>query len=127
VVVQQYEIIYELIEDLTRQVVEMLTPEVLRTDLGRAKVLAIFRTEKDKMIIGGNVAEGKIKEGAEFEIKRGEEIVGKGAVLELQQSKIKSKEVLRGSEFGSSVKTTSKIEVGDVLVIFEETIRKKTL
>ncbi|MEJ0021699.1 MAG: translation initiation factor IF-2 [Candidatus Doudnabacteria bacterium] len=127
VVVQQYDIIYELIEDLTRQVVEMLTPEVLRTDLGRAKVLAIFRTEKDKMIIGGNVAEGKIKDGAEFEIKRGDEMVGKGQVLELQQNKIKTREVLHGSEFGSSVKTSNKIEAGDVLVMFEETIRKKTL
>ena len=127
VIVQQYDIIYELIEDLTKQVVEMLTPEVLRTDLGRAKILAIFRTEKDKMIVGGNVAEGKIKDNAEFEIKRGEEIVGKGQVLELQQNKIKSREVLRGSEFGSSVKTSAKIEAGDVLVLFEETIRKKTL
>ncbi|MEO8065869.1 MAG: translation initiation factor IF-2 [Candidatus Doudnabacteria bacterium] len=127
VVVQQYDIIYELIEDLTRQVVEMLTPEVLRTDMGRAKILAIFRTEKDKMIIGGNVAEGKIKNGAKFEIKRGDEIVGSGEVLELQQSKVKSNEVLRGSEFGSSVKTSVKVEVGDVLVIFEETVRKRSL
>lgn len=127
VVIQQYDIIYELIEDLTRQVVEMLTPEVLRTDLGRAKILGIFRTEKDKMIIGGNVVEGKIKDGAQFEIKRGDEIVGTGQILQLQQNKIVSKEVLRGSEFGSSVKTSAKIEVGDVLVIFEETVRKKTL
>lgn len=127
VVVQQYDIIYELIEDLTRQVVEMLTPEVLRTDLGRAKILGIFRTEKEKMIIGGTVAEGKIKDGAEFEIKRGEEIVGKGAITELQQNKVKTREVLHGTEFGSSVKTSAKIEVGDVLIIFEETVRKRSL
>lgn len=127
VVVQQYDIIYELIEDLTRQVVEMLTPEVLRTELGRVKILAIFRTEKDKMIIGGNVAEGKIKDNSQFEIKRGDDIKGKGQVLELQQNKIKAGEVLRGSEFGSSVKTSDKIEVGDVLIVFEETVRKKTL
>ncbi len=127
VTVQLYDIIYELLEDLTRQVVEMLTPEVLRTDLGRVKILAIFRTEKEKMIIGGNVAEGKIKDGAQFEIKRGEEIVGTGQILELQQNKIKSNEVLRGTEFGTSVKTSAKIEAGDVLVVFEETVRKKTL
>jgi translation initiation factor IF-2 len=127
VTVQIYDIIYELIEDLTHQVVEMLTPEVLRTDLGRAKILAIFRTEKDKMIVGGTVAEGKIKDNAQFEIKRGDDIVGKGNVLELQQSKIKAKEVLRGSEFGMSVKTSVKIEDGDILVMFEETVKKKTL
>ena len=69
----------------------------------------------------------KALDDVSFEIKRGEEIVGKGQVLELQQNKIKSREVLRGSEFGSSVKTSAKIEAGDVLVLFEETIRKKTL
>lgn len=125
--VQIYDVIYELLEDLTRQVVDMLTPEVLRTELGRAKILAIFRTEKDKMIIGGSVAEGKIKQDAQFEIKRGDIIVGKGQVLELQQNKIKSNEVLRGSEFGASIKGLVKIEVSDVLVLFEETVRKKTL
>ena len=127
VTVQLYNIIYELVEDLTREVVDMLTPEVLRTDLGRAKILAIFRTEKDRMIIGGSVAEGKVKDGAEFEIKRGEEILGRGRIRELQQSKVKTKEVLQGTEFGMSVETTTKILEGDVLVVFEETVKKKTL
>jgi translation initiation factor IF-2 len=127
VTVQLYDIIYELLEDLTKQVVDMLTPEVLRTDLGRAKILAVFRTEKDKMIVGGEVAEGKIKDNAQFEIKRGEEIVGKGNVLELQQSKISTKEVLRGSEFGVTVKSSVKIEAGDILVMFEEIVKKKSL
>ena len=125
--VQLYDIIYELVEDLTKQVVDMMTPEVLRSDLGRAKILGIFRTEKERMVIGGNVAEGKIKDNAQFEIKRGDEIVGKGQVLELQQNKIKAKEVMQPSEFGASVKTNAKVEVGDVLIFFEESTKKKTL
>jgi translation initiation factor IF-2 len=127
VTIQIYDIIYELVEDLTRQVVEMLTPEVLRTDLGRVKILGIFRTEKDRQIIGGNVAEGKIKDGAGFEIKRGDELAGKGQVLQLQQSKIAAKEVLKGSEFGASVKASAKILEGDVLVVYEESVRKRSL
>ena len=79
------------------------------------------------MIIGGSVAEGKVKDGAEFEIKRGEEILGRGRIRELQQSKVKTKEVLQGTEFGMSVETTTKILEGDVLVVFEETVKKKTL
>ncbi|HYE22688.1 MAG TPA: translation initiation factor IF-2 [Verrucomicrobiae bacterium] len=125
--VRLYDIIYELIEDLTKQVVEMMTPEVLRTDLGRAKILAVFRTEKEKMIVGGTVAEGKIKDGSLFEIKRGEEIVGNGKILELQQNKIKTKEVLKGTEFGMSVKADPKIVDGDILIVYEESVRKKTL
>jgi translation initiation factor IF-2 len=125
--VQMYDIIYELVEDLTRQVIDMLTPEVMRTDLGRVKILAVFRTEKDKMIVGGTVAEGKIKDKADVEIKRGEEIVGKGKITELQQNKIKSPEVLRGSEFGVSVKTTTNILEGDILIVYEESVRKRNL
>jgi hypothetical protein len=34
---------------------------------------------------------------------------------------------MRGSEFGLSVKGTAKIEEGDVLVFFEETVKKKTI
>lgn len=125
--IQMYDVIYELVEDLTRQVVEMMTPEIIRTDLGRAKILAVFRTEKEKMIIGGTVTEGKIKDQSEADIKRGDEIVGKGQVIELQQSKIKTKEVLKGSEFGLALKTSTKIEEGDVLVFYEESVRKKSL
>lgn len=125
--VQLYDIIYELVEDLTRQVIDMLTPEVMRTDLGRAKILAVFRTEKDKMIVGGTVAEGKIKDKAFVEIKRGEQIVGRGQITELQQSKVKSNEVLRGTEFGVSVKTTTNILEGDILIVYEEFVRKRNL
>src|SRR5258708_24164749 len=99
----------------------MLTPEVLRTDLGTAKILAIFRTEKNRMIVGGTVAEGKIPDNAQFEIKRGARIVGKGQMEDLQQNKIKANAVLRGSEFGMSVNTSDKIETVDILAMFEET------
>jgi len=125
--VQMYDIIYELVEDLTRQVVEMMTPEIIRTDIGRAKVLAVFRTEKDKMIVGGTVAEGKLRDNAQIEIQRGEQTVGTATVLELQQNKIKTKEILKGYEFGISLKTETKIEAGDILAVYEESVRKKTL
>lgn len=125
--VRMYDVIYELVEDLTKQLVDMLTPEVLRTDLGKAKVLAIFRTEKDKMIIGGAVLEGKLKENATVDIKRGDEIIGKATILELQQNKVKTKEVLKGFEFGLSLKTTSKIFEHDLLIPYEEIVRKRSL
>lgn len=125
--VRLYDIIYELVEELTKQVVDLLTPEILRTDLGRAKILAIFRTEKASMIVGGSVLEGKMKDNAQVEIKRGDEIIGRGVVTELQQNKLKTKEVLKGFEFGVLIKTPVKIQEGDLLIPFEETVRKRSL
>jgi len=127
VAVQLYNVIYELVEDLTKQVVDMMTPEVMRTELGRVKILAIFRTEKEKMIVGGSVAEGKIRDKSKIEIKRGDEIVGTGEITELQQNKTKTSEVIEGSEFGVSIKTKTNILEGDVLVVFEEIVKKKSL
>jgi len=125
--IQLYDIIYELIEDVTQQVVSMMTPEIVRADIGRAKILAVFRTEKEKQIVGGTVVEGKIKEGSGIEIKRGDDIIGKAVILELQQNKSKAKEVMNGFEFGISLKTNTRIEEGDLLVVFEETVKKKSI
>ncbi|MBI3952645.1 MAG: translation initiation factor IF-2 [Candidatus Doudnabacteria bacterium] len=122
-----YDIIYELVEDLTKQIVDMMTPEVVRTEIGSAKILAVFRSEKDRMIVGGSVIEGKIKDSALVEIKRLDQILGRGQILELQQNKAKVKEVLQGFEFGVSIKTDVKISDGDILRLFEESIKKRTL
>lgn len=125
--VQLYDIIYELVEDITQTVVSMMTPEIVRADIGRAKILAVFRSEKERQIVGGTVAEGKIKDQSGIEIKRGDEIVGTAQIIELQQNKTKTREVLQGFEFGINLKTNTKIHDGDVLVIFEETVKKKTI
>jgi translation initiation factor IF-2 len=127
IAVQLYDIIYELVEDITQLAVSMMTPEVIRGDIGRGKILAIFRTEKEKQIVGGSVADGKIKDNASVEIKRGDEVIGTAEVVELQQNKMKTKEVLNGFEFGVNLKTSTKIQAGDVLVFFEETVKKKTI
>jgi translation initiation factor IF-2 len=125
--VQLYDIIYELVEDITQQVVSMMTPEVVRADIGRGKILAVFRTEKEKQIVGGSVVDGKIKEGSGVEIKREDAVIGTAEIIELQQNRMKTKEVLNGFEFGINLKTPTKIQVGDLLVFFEETVKKKTI
>lgn len=127
VVIRQYDVIYELIEDLTKQVVDMMTPEVVRTDLGKAKILAVFRTEKDQMIVGGSVIEGAVNSDALIEIKRGGEVIGIGKIISLQQNRIEVNEVSKGLEFGVSIKTEVKLEEGDLLIAYSEVVKKRTL
>lgn len=127
VAVDSYEVIYELIEDITTAVVALFTPEYERHTIGRGKVLAIFRTEKDQMIIGGKVEEGELRKDKLISVWRGEAELGRGEIADLQQSKVATKEVSRGTEFGMKLKTTVKIKEGDVLECFEETLKQKTL
>lgn len=123
---QQYDIIYELLENLTETLLKMMPIQIIEEILGRAKIKAVFRTEKDEQIIGGEVAEGRIVDKKKFRIWRSKVQVGTGKIEELQQSKVEVSEVKVGSEFGLKVKTSAAILVGDVLEVFDESVKKKT-
>jgi translation initiation factor IF-2 len=127
VIVDTYDVIYELLEDITSAVIKMFTPELEKHTLGKAKVLAIFMTEKGQMIVGGRCEEGEIKKNSHITVWRADAELGRGEILELQQSKVMSKSVAAGEEFGMKIKTPVKILVGDVLESFEEKIKQKTL
>ena len=59
-------------------------------------------------------------------IREGVEL-GRATIEELQQSKVMSKNVNKGEEFGIKLKTNLKILAGDILESFEEKIKQKTL
>ncbi|MEK7161740.1 MAG: translation initiation factor IF-2 [Patescibacteria group bacterium] len=127
VVVDSYDVIYELLEDITSAVIKMFTPELEKISNGKAKVLAIFRTEKGIMIVGGKVEEGELKKNSQIMILRDGVELGLAEIMELQQTKVSSKTVNRNEEFGIKLKTTIKLLEGDVLESFEEKIKQKTL
>jgi translation initiation factor IF-2 len=127
VVIDSYEVIYELIEDVTSAVIKMFTPELEKHSFGKAKILQVFRTEKGVMIVGGKVEEGELKKQSQIMVLREGVELGRGDIMELQQSKVMSKNVANGEEFGIKLKTHVKIMAGDVLESFEEKIKQKTL
>lgn len=121
------EIIYELIDNVKKEMNEMLPPEIKRMDLGRAKILKLFKKEGMKQIIGGRVEEGTITKGAKADIKRFKEVIGQGTILELQHNKQIENQVEKGSEFGILIESKTAIEAGDVLDIYQEDLIKRTL
>ena len=122
-----YQVIYELTEDITQAVLKLVLPEVEEVLVGRAKVLAVFRTERDQMIIGGVVKKGKMIVDRKVKIFREEKLLGKGKIVELQQNKQPAREVGESSEFGMKISTSVKIQKGDILEIVEERMKEKKL
>ncbi len=109
--------------DLAQRVVhdqELVRPEIERVDLGRLKVLAIFRTEAKSMIVGGRVLDGLIKPTALVEITREKEIISTGQLAGLQSGKIDTDQVEAGQECGVRFEGKPLIEEGDILVCYEE-------
>ncbi len=125
--IKTFEIIYELVEEVRRGLTRLLEPEIVREDLGKMKVIAIFRKEKSRMIVGGKVISGRVENRASVNIIRNEEKIGKGRVIQLQCNKKDVPEVEKGKEAGILFEGDTVIEEGDVLELYKEEKKKREI
>lgn len=125
--IKSFKIIYELVQDIKNKMSAQLAPEIVREDLGRLNVLAIFKTGKHDMIVGGRVTEGKIAKKFFIEVKRGSEIIGGGKLANLQQNKANVEEVGHGNECGITFEGDARIKEGDTLIVYKEEEKRRAL
>ncbi len=125
--IKTYRVIYELIEEIKKRLEKMLPEDIVRTDLGRLKVLAVFKTGKGDMIVGGKVVSGKMMNGESIEVVRDDKILGRGKLSNLQQNKVNVDEVKQGLECGITFLGDVKIKEADTLICFHEEVVKKKL
>jgi translation initiation factor IF-2 len=116
----RYDVIYDLINWVKAELEKMLDQEKIVTEIGNLKVLAIFRTDKGAMTIGGRVEEGKLKKDCFARVKRAKEIIGTGKIISCQSGSQQVKEVPGGSECGLRFEGKIKVEVDDVLEFYTE-------
>lgn len=125
--IKSFNIIYKLVEAVKTEMAALLPPEIIRTDHGRLSVLAVFKTGKHDMIVGGRVSEGKMVRGSLIEVKRGDEIIGSGKMGNLQRNKENADEVGQGNECGVVFDGNVKIAVGDTLLCYKIEEKLRTL
>ncbi|MGW8185118.1 MAG: translation initiation factor IF-2 [Candidatus Moraniibacteriota bacterium] len=126
VTIKPFNVIYELVEVVKEDMADLLPPEIVRTDFGRMKILAIFKNGKTEMIVGGKVIEGKIVKKSLIEVRRDKEVIGTGVLENLQQNKKATEEVKSGNECGVTFAGGTRLMVDDVLYSYkEEEVRRK--
>jgi translation initiation factor IF-2 len=123
----QFKIIYDLLDYIKEELVKLLNPEKITTELGKIRVIAVFRTEKNSMIVGGRVESGKIVKDARVRVMRNGEAIGAGKLSQLQIAKQVMNEVPEGSECGVTFEGKLKLEMGDILEAYKEEIKEKKL
>lgn len=116
----RFEVIYDLINWVKAELETMLEHEKITKEIGRFKIVAIFRSDKQSMIVGGRVEDGKVMADSLARVKRGGEIVGSGKITKVKSGKQEVKEVPSGSECGLQFEGKIKLEEGDVLEIYSE-------
>jgi len=123
----EYKIIYDLIDYVKDELEKLLNPEKFVTEVGSFKMTDIFRTDKNKMIVGGRVASGKLEKNCKVRVKRKGEQIGHGNISQLQSGKQEVNEVPEGNECGLSFEGKEKLEIGDVLECYKEETKVKKL
>lgn len=125
--IRNYDVIYELFEGIRKDAAKLLEPSSEREDLGKLKVVAIFRREKTRMIVGGKVTDGKIANKTSIDILRNEEKIGTGKIIQLQHNKQDMAEVEKGREAGILFEGDAIVEEGDILECYRIERKKREL
>ena len=121
------EIIYDLINEIKKELAGLMQPEITRVDLGRAKILALFKKLEGRQVVGGKVTSGKIAKGSMCQIERKGVLIGIGKIRELQHLKQQTDEVKEGLEFGAMVEIAEGLQENDVMFVYVEEKKYRTL
>lgn len=125
--VKTFKVIYDLIDHVAAEASKRLTPDIIRTEIGRFKVIKVFRQDKTGIIVGGKVVSGSINSAAKLTQYRGSTQLGEGTINELQSGKEAVTEVVEDQEAGINVKGFVAVEPGDEFVVFTEEVKEKVV
>lgn len=118
--VKTFSVIYQLIDEVRARLEALLKPQVIRSDYGTLKVLAVFRTDKDGAVVGGAVNKGKLVQPSKIDVTRGGATIATGTLGQLQLNKVNVNEVLAPAQCGIKFVGKPVIEVDDILVCYRE-------
>lgn len=118
--VRTYDIIYELIDDITLAFKGLLEPEVKRIYKGKAGVREIFKLPKAGIIAGSYILEGEVERGNLVNVIRDGKLIYEGKVSTLHRFKEDVKKVSSGYECGIRLENFQDIVKEDILEFYEE-------
>jgi translation initiation factor IF-2 len=125
-----FSVIYELFEEV-RTALAALMPEIsTEYPLAKLQVLARFRDNRKRVVLGGRVEDGTLLPKQQVRIEKGSATVATGKLVTLRRGKDEVRQVLAGSECGAELDLTGELESiapGMTLVAFETRLERKPL
>ena len=127
--IRNYEVIYELLDDLRAMMEGSLAPEMTEEVTGHAEVRAIFKSSRLGNIAGCFVLDGSIFRDSKVRVLRGKDrqLVYSGLLGTLRREKDDVKEVRESFECGIVLKDFDAFELGDVIEAYKIVAVKRLL
>ena len=121
--IRKYDVIYSLVDDVSKALKGMLAPVKLEVLDGRAELIATFAGPKATKIGGIRVTEGKINRNSSVRVFRKDKLIAETSILSMRRFKEDVREIATGFEAGIVLKDFNDFQIGDALQFFriEET------
>ena len=113
--IKYFNIIYEVIELIEKNLSGLLEPEVKETIIGTAEILKVFKVSDAGKIAGSRVTDGEIINKAKARLIRDGAVVYTGEISSIFREKNQVKEVKNGVECGISLKDFIDFKEKDVI------------
>jgi len=125
--IRLYSIIYKLEEDLQEIVRSLLPRKVEEKILGRAKVIALFKSSRKGIILGSEVEQGRLQRGDTFRIISAMGPVYSGTISSLHIEKDSVGKATLGQQVGIKVDDFKSVRVGDLVESYQLISDRNTL
>jgi translation initiation factor IF-2 len=116
--IRTYEVIYQILDDITAALTGMLAPEHREEVIGRVEVRETFGVPKIGTVAGSYVTEGHVTRGAQARLLRDGVVIANTKVSSLRRFKDDVKEVAQGFECGIGLENYNDIKVGDEIEFY---------
>ena len=124
--VRDYEVIYNLLDDIQGAMEGLLDPEMVEEALGQVEVRAVFPVRKGA-VAGCYVLSGKVTRNCNLRVVRSGEVVYTGKLDSLKRMKEDAKDVAAGFECGIGIDNFSDWKEGDIIDAYRLVTKRRTL
>ncbi|MBD3375829.1 translation initiation factor IF-2 [candidate division KSB1 bacterium] len=125
--IRQYEVIYDILNDIKAALEGFLTPDISEELVGTAEVRQVFKVPKVGMIAGCYINSGKINRNDNIKVYRDDRLIHDGRISSLKRFKEDVRDVATGFECGIGVERFDDLKVNDVIEAYHVVETKRTL
>jgi len=116
--IRTYEVIYQIMDDVTAALTGLLAPNLEEEVIGRVEVRDTFKVPKIGTVAGCYVTQGRVERGAMARLLRDGVVVANSKVSSLRRFKDDVKEVAQGFECGVGLESYQDIKPGDEIEFY---------
>ncbi|MEM8641865.1 MAG: translation initiation factor IF-2 [Cyanobacteria bacterium P01_G01_bin.54] len=124
--IQEYDIIYNLLDDIQGAMEGLLDPEEVEEPLGTVEVRAVFPVGRGS-VAGCYITSGKVVRNRRMRVYRGDQVVYNGPVDSLKRIKEDVREVKSGFECGIGSEKFNDWQEGDRIEAYQMVMKRRTL